>query len=145
MSYDHYMHVHNVPRETRKLFSKLVPKIKFLGLFLWIFMPHFYCVGSMFPTCMCTETYTCMCRKVSYKMWLWAYFSRIFSFTCNGYASYKNARNFPIKCVLGASLNTTVYILNKCRKFSYMSVKCCTSAGNIIPALQLLTSKYRCI
>ena len=75
--------------------------------------------------------------------------------------SYKSAGNFPTKCFLGTNLNTTVFILNMCRKFSYKmqenflhtSVKCCTSAGkfpahtvklwiflsragNMIPALQ---------
>ena len=36
----------HVPKEIRKLFSKLVSKIKFMGSLLLIFMPHFQCVGS---------------------------------------------------------------------------------------------------
>ena len=38
---------------------------------------------------------------------------------CRKLASYKSAGNFPTKCFLGTNLNTTVSILNMCRKFSY--------------------------
>ena len=43
--------IEHVPKEIGKLFSKLVPKIIFMGSLLWIFMPHFQYVGSMFPIC----------------------------------------------------------------------------------------------
>ena len=36
----------HVPKEIRKLFSKLESKVKFMGSLLRIFMPHFQCVGS---------------------------------------------------------------------------------------------------
>ena len=38
---------------------------------------------------------------------------------CRKLASYKSAGNFPTNCFLGINLNTTVSILNMCRKFSY--------------------------
>ena len=36
----------HVPKEIRKIYSKLVSKVKFMGSLLRIFMPHFQCVGS---------------------------------------------------------------------------------------------------
>ena len=41
-----YIYSKHVPKEIRKLFSKLVSKTKFMGSLLLIFMPHFQCVGS---------------------------------------------------------------------------------------------------
>jgi len=41
----------HVPKEIRKVFSKLVPKMLIIVSLLYIFMLHFQSVGSMSPTC----------------------------------------------------------------------------------------------
>ena len=63
----------HVPKEIRKLFCKLVPKIKFMGSLLLKYIAHFL-----------------MCRK-------------LVSGTCRKLASYKSAGKFPTKHNCGLS------------------------------------------
>ena len=66
-------HKKHVPKEIRKLFCKLVPKIKFMGSLLLKYIAHFL-----------------MCRK-------------LVSGTCRKLASYKSAGKFPTKHNCGLS------------------------------------------
>ena len=106
-----------VPKEIRKLFSKLVSKIKFMGSLLLIFMPR--------SLSMCRKLVSYTCRKLaSYKRAgmfptkcdYGLNFSRIFCFTCNVQETsfLQSAGNFQ-NVFLVQILNATVSIL----KFSY--------------------------
>ena len=113
-----------VPKKIRKLFSKLVSKIKFMGSLLWIFIPHFQCVGSFLQNVFLVQIWTLLslywisvgnfptkCRKISYR-WILA---------------QENFLHTSVKCYTSAGKFPTHTV----QIWIFLS-----SAGNMIPTLQ---------